>query len=120
MSMLQSFRRAGRLVAAVALAAGALVTMALPASASADAGKAVERVADDVEPFALAPPCFHTHERSDFWGRYTDVQSHCSGTYRVKVIIAFGFDSSCQYMVPGERFTHSYGHAGRFDRLDLC
>ena len=92
----------------------------MPASASSGAGKAVERVEADVEPFALAPPCFSTNERSDFWGRYTDVQNHCGRTYRVKVIIAFGFDSSCQYMVHGARFTHSYGHGGRFDRLDLC
>ena len=117
MSIRQSSQRARRLVAGVALAAGALMGLAVPASASPRATESVEDVAQIQ---ALAPPCFHTNERSDFWGRYTDVQSHCFGTYRVKVIIAFGFDSSCRYMVPGERFTHSYGHAGRFDRLELC
>lgn len=123
MSIVQSLQRALRLVAAVAMAAGALVASSLPADAnpneSPSESGAVEQV-EDVAPLDLAPTCFGIDHRSEFPSRYTDVQNNCRYTYRVKVIIAFGFDGPCWHMVPGERATHSYGYAGRFDRLELC
>lgn len=74
---------------------------------------------DDVGSMALAPPCNRVSTRSDFWGNYVDVRNLCGNAYRVKVIIAFGPDSACHHLDPGDGFTHAH-FSGRFDRLDLC
>jgi hypothetical protein len=58
--------------------------------------------------------------RSDIWHNYVDIKNNCGATYRVKAIIARGFDSACVTLDPGEQYTHSWGEWGTFERVDIC
>jgi hypothetical protein len=119
-----------RHVAGVALGAGCLASAAVLAAPAASAAPSAPAASGapaapgdaggGVSASVVAPPCVAASERSDFWGRYADVTNHCGRTFRVKVVVAFGFDGPCVTLDDSEGYTHSYGHAGRLDRVDLC
>jgi hypothetical protein len=66
-------------------------------------------------PRALAPSCVVVSTRKS----YIDVHNYCQREHRVKVIVAWGFDSPCHYLRRGQGFSHEH-HTGHFDRLVLC
>lgn len=116
--------RAVRVLAAaiVTIAVSGLMTTASPVNASSETEPArTAAVADASEQDAalpdLAPPCVVVTNRD---GVYEDVRNTCvNRTYRVKVIIAWGFDSPCHTLDYLDGFTHHHG-SGHFDRLELC
>jgi hypothetical protein len=58
---------------------------------------------------------YHRHPFS----RHVHVVNHCMTTKRVKVIIAFGFDSRCHFLAPGRSFTYAF-RIGRWDGIAQC
>lgn len=68
----------------------------------------------------LAPTCFVTDPDEDFWSKWVDVISNCVGNYRVKVLVAFGPDSSCVYTLSGDQWRHTWYTPGYFDGLVRC
>lgn len=129
-------RRQGRYgwVAAMLLA---VVSLIVGIAAPATAGEGVDseyaepaypgkRVDTSVDPdgFLLdaaladpAPTCFVTDPGGNWYSNWVDVTSNCVGNYRVKVIIAFGPDSSCRYMLSGDTWRYTTGY---FDGLVRC
>ncbi len=104
--------------AAVVMSTVAAIAPAGAVGLDAPDEAAAEVSGSEVGPLALAPPCVRVGTRSDFWSNYTDVTNLCGYSLRVKVIIAWGFDSPCHHLDDGDGFTHAHG--GNFDRLELC
>ena len=87
---------------AVLLPSAWLVGLATPASA------------------APAPSCVHVSDHTHSNGTsHVHVFNRCNSNQRIKVVMAFAPDSSCQSLSPDEEYVHSYT-GGRFDRLDRC
>jgi Alpha amylase inhibitor len=113
---------------ALFVATFALATVAAMAPASAEAGSRAGHAGtdsaavggSDAGVLTLAPPCVRVSTRQEGLTKYEDVRNLCGQAYRVKVIVAWGPDSPCHHLDPGEGFTHTHGIAGSFDRLDLC
>jgi hypothetical protein len=116
MPVRSNLRRLRVIATGAVLAAGGLTSMAAPASASGQTADA----ATEVGPMAVAPPCVRGSERTEGLSKYADINNTCSRTFRVKAIIAFGFDGPCVTLDSGEGYTHAYGLAGHLDRIDLC
>ena len=48
------------------------------------------------------------------------VRNGCNSVQRLKVLIAFWFDSECLIVPPGEDIEYEYANAARFDGLAAC
>jgi hypothetical protein len=69
----------------------------------------------------LPPACVTADE--DTGGVFTDivtVTNGCKRKKRVKAIIDYGPDSSCNSLDPGKSFTHRYPSIGKFKKLVNC
>jgi hypothetical protein len=70
---------------------------------------------------AVSPSCVDVTKQGKSWGfPYVEVKNNCSSTQRVKVIWAWGPDSSCNTMKPGATIRDSSGGAAKFDGLRKC
>lgn len=104
------------LFAAVAVAG--FLAIASPAVA---AGPSVHQATTPGVKTAASPGCVDVTKQGRSWGfPYVDVKNNCSSTQRVKVLWAFGPDSSCNVLKPGQSFRDSSGGAARFDGLSKC
>jgi hypothetical protein len=96
----------------------------LASTTSAGAQEDVEP-ADDAAVAQVAPSCIerYWHNHSD--RKEAHATSFCVGTYYIKFIIAYGPDSGCYRVGPGEgaywwwQVGWPYA-ASRLDRLELC
>jgi hypothetical protein len=75
--------------------------------------------------YTVAPSCIERFSHTHTFSKHVHLKSWCSGTYYVKVIIAYGPDSGCIYMPPGQTATHSWSYgwpyaASRLDRVERC
>jgi hypothetical protein len=109
---------------AVLLLAG-LTTLAPQAGASEQTALSAQGAQEQVQvrggnaTLALAPGCVHRWYEEHWYAFHVHGQNNCGNRQYVKVIIAFGPDSGCMGLDPGQSFTHSF-QFGRFDRLDSC
>jgi hypothetical protein len=96
-----------------AVAVAGFLAVAVSPAAAAPSG---ERVVT-----AVSPSCVDVTKQGKSWGfPYVEVKNNCSSTQRVKVIWAWGPDSSCNIMKPGATIRDSSGGAARFDGLRKC
>lgn len=75
--------------------------------------------------YTVAPPCIYRFSHTHLFNKHVHLQNNCSGTYYVKVIIAYGPDSGCIYLPRGATATHSWSYgwpyaSSRLDRVELC
>ena len=69
--------------------------------------------------YAHAAYCVDGDYHRHIFSKHVHVVNNCMTTKRVKVIIAFGFDSRCYFLRPGGRLTYAF-HVGRWDGLAWC
>lgn len=62
-----------------------------------------------------APACVKAKRE----GAAIQVYNECDFDVRVKVVMAFSFDSQCRHVVHGTRH-NIYTGVGRIDRVELC
>lgn len=96
-----------RMLSSALLTAGLVASPALSVPAHATAATALRS----------APACVKW--KNNQWKMRIEVRNTCRRRYRVKIIIAFGPDSSCWTYKPGQRRDY-YGWSGRVDQLRLC
>jgi hypothetical protein len=75
--------------------------------------------------YTVAPSCIYRFSHTHLFNKHVHLQNNCSGTYYVKVIIAYGPDSGCIYLPRGATATHSWSYgwpyvSSRLDRVELC
>jgi hypothetical protein len=99
----------------------------LPAAGArqVDAASRATVNAPSVADYLVAPPCIYRFSHTHLFNKHVHLQNNCSGTYYVKVIIAYGPDSGCIYLPRGATATHSWSYgwpyaSSRLDRVELC
>ena len=114
-------------VLALSLLAGLPAASALQVDAAAGATVQTASVASSpaVADYTVAPSCIYRFSHTHLFNKHVHLQNNCSGTYYVKVIIAYGPDSGCKYLPRGATATHSWSYgwpyaASRLDRVELC
>jgi hypothetical protein len=67
------------------------------------------------------PTCVYARDNHPTFGlAYLHVDNDCTTPQRVKVLIAFSFDSSCMTVAPKTTVEFQYPNAARFDGLEAC
>lgn len=67
------------------------------------------------------PTCISADDHHPAVGLATvTVHNNCRTPQRVKVLIAFWFDSSCTTIAPRGSFAYDYANSARFDGLTAC
>ena len=67
------------------------------------------------------PTCVYARDNHPNIGlAYLYVDNDCTTTQRVKVLIAFSFDSSCMTVAPKSTVEFQYPNSARFDGLEAC
>jgi hypothetical protein len=114
-------------VLALSLLAGLPAASALQVDAASGATVQTASVASSpaVADYTVAPSCIYRFSHTHLFNKHVHLQNNCSGTYYVKVIIAYGPDSGCKYLPRGATATHSWSYgwpyaASRLDRVELC
>ena len=111
-------------VLALSLLAGLPAASALQVDAAS--GATVQTASGPaVADYTVAPSCIYRFSHTHLFNKHVHLQNNCSGTYYVKVIIAYGPDSGCKYLPRGATATHSWSYgwpyaASRLDRVELC
>lgn len=67
------------------------------------------------------PTCVYARDNHPAFGlAYLYVDNDCTTPQRVKVLIAFSFDSSCMTVAPKTTIEFQYPNSARFDGLEAC
>ena len=110
--MLRTYVDTARSVAVAAVSAVmSLLMMIAPAGAQTTSATA------QIPP----PPCVNVFVDRFLTTETAHVVNGCGVEVRVKVFVAFGPDSACEIVYPGQEFSHSWvSPPGRFDGAQLC
>jgi hypothetical protein len=100
----------------LATAAGTVALLSALSAPSASAGPAtqVEPNGMSTQTHCIRVDAVHIH----FFHNHVHLRNICSSSAKVKVIIAFDFDSKCYTIAGGSTLTHT--NFGRFDGLVNC
>ena len=128
--MLTPMKRLGVLsVAVLALSMIAGMSVASARQVDAASGATVQVASAPSSPaqarYTVAPSCIYRFSHTHVFSKHVHLQNNCSGTYYVKVVIAYGPDSGCIYLPRGATATHSWSTgwpyiSSRLDRVELC